>query len=224
MSSLVVPSTSTREDAAMYSGALEFYCAHFNNELSKQATSVVVTEVALQRVKKHPGYVDVVVAYKADVSVYVYRAPVLRDRLAVEEFSNVMQNVLRDVNDNVTVILPFVRTLKSVDKECDVVVSWGEKNALDIYVRVYVTPSQNDSVEHTFTYDRQVFVDEYKLNPRLQGTLFEQIVLFVGDGAQTAFNSVFKPMSKKCLAPRRPRGKKRDPRGTKRRRIHTGKI
>lgn len=41
----------------MYSGALEFYCAHFNNELSKQATSVVVTEVALQRVKKHPSAV-----------------------------------------------------------------------------------------------------------------------------------------------------------------------
>lgn len=213
--SLLVPSSSARDrEGVVYSGALEFHAAHLNHQLTLQNADVNVHEVALQRVEDDPAYVDVVITYEADGNMYTYRVPVLCSVLKnATDFDRVMESVLQDINDNVTKILPFVRTLK-LTRKCHVVVTWEESNKLDVFVRVHL--NKKESVEKTFTYDRHAFVSAYK-EKRMKSTLFGQIVLFIGEGARHAFVDAFaKPTMKGKAAP--------PPRGTKRRRIHHGEI
>lgn len=212
--SLAVPSTSN-SDYGEHSWALVGELAWLNTELTKQKSDVLVKEVALQLIENHPALADLVIVYEVNGVLYNYCIPEKQSKLTKTlEFDNIMKTVLRDINDNVTVFLPVIRTLKSIrrNRKCCIVFDWDESG---IVVTVRVHLNKKNSVEKKFKYDRQAFVDAYKQN-RLEHALFEQIVLFVGDGARVAFEEAKPPMCRKSS-----RG---PPRGTKRDRIHHGKI
>ena len=209
--SLVVPSTSNSDGYGEHSWALVAELAWLNSELTKQKSDVSVKEVALELIEDYPVLVDLVIVYEVDGILYKYRVPVAQSKLTkTPEFDNIMKTVLRDINHNVTVFLPVIRTLKSIrpTRECSVVFDWGESGTLDVFARVHL--NKENSVEKKFKYDRQAFVDAYRLN-RLEHALFEQIVLFFGDGARVAFEEAQPPMVSKYGGP---------PRGAKQTRIH----
>ncbi len=212
--SLVVPSTSNSGGYGKHSWTLMGALAWLNKELTKQKSDVSVKEVALELIEDYPALADLVIVYEVGGFLYKYRIPEEQSKLTKTlEFDNIMKTVLRDINDNVTVFLPVIRTLKSIrrNRKCSIVFDWDE-SGIDVTVRVHLNKKR--SVEKKFKYDRQAFVYAYKQN-RLEHALFKQIVLFIGDGARVAFEEAKPPMCRKSLGP--PRGAKRD-------RIHHGKI
>lgn len=213
--SLVVPSTSNSDGYGKLSWALVVELAWLNKELTAQKSDVLVKEVALELIEDYPALADLVIVYEVGGFLYKYRIPEEQRKFTKTlEFDNIMKTVLRDINDDVTVFLPAIRTIRSIrrNRKCSIVFDWDE-SGIDVTVRVHL--NKKNSVEKKFKYDRQAFVDAYKQN-RLEHALFEQIVLFVGDGARVAFEEAKPPMCRKSS-----RG---PPRGTKRDRIHHGKI
>lgn len=217
--SLIVPSTSDSDGDVPHSWDLVAELAWLNGELTKQKSPVSVKTVALHPCEGYRNHADFVVVYKVGDAKYEYLVPVERSKLTktTEEWHNIMGEVLRDINENVTVFLPALRTLKGIrpNRKCEIHFDWGESGELKVFVLVHLNNRiYIKTVQKEFRYDRQAFVDAYKLK-RLEDALFEQLVYFVGDGACVAFEETFAPMTSKSRGP---------PRGTKRRRNHYGDI
>lgn len=220
--SLSVPSTSKEGGDVPHSWALVIELAWLNVQLAKQKSRVSVTTVALLPCKGHPNHADFVVVYEVGGALLIeYLVPVKRSKMTNKmEWHKIMKDVLRDINQNVRFFLPALRTLQRIcpdHQQCDIHFDWDESGKLKVFVLVEPrdTFPAGVAVKKEFTYDRQAFVNAYKLN-RLEDPLFEQIVYFVGDGAKVAWKEAYKPMSCKCS-----RG---PPRGTKRVYTHHGDI
>lgn len=216
----VIPSTSKEGGGVTHSWPLVGELAWLNGELAKQKSPVSVNIVAVYPCKGHPKYADFVVVYEVGGDKIEYLVPVKRSKMTnKKEWDKIMEKVLRDINVNVTVFLPAMRTLKGIcpdHEQCDLHFDWGESGKLKVFALVEPGDTfPGVAVKKEFTYDRQAFVDAYKRN-RLEDPLFEQIVYFVGDGATVAWKEAYKPMSCKCS-----RGPSR---GTKRVYTHLGDI
>ena len=145
--SLVVPSTSNSDGYGKHSWALVAELAWLNKELTKQESDVLVEEVALELIENHPALADLVIVYEVGGALYKYRIPEEQSKLTKTlEFDNIMKTVLRDINDNVTVFLPVIRTLKSIrrNRKRSIVFDWDE-SGIDVTVRVHL--NKKNSVE-----------------------------------------------------------------------------
>jgi hypothetical protein len=217
--SLIVPSTSDSDGDVPHSWDLVAELAWLNGELTKQKSPVSVKTVALHPCEGYRNHADFVVVYKVGDAKYEYLVPVERSKLTktTEEWHNIMGEVLRDINENVTVFLPALRTLKGIrpNRKCEIHFDWGESGELKVFVLVHLNNRiYIKTVQEEFRYDRQAFVDAYKLK-RLEDALFEQLVYFVGDGAKVAFEEACKPMCRKSMPVYH---------GTKRARTHHGAL
>ena len=193
--SLVVPSTSNSDGYGEHSWALVAELAWLNSELTKQRSDVSVKEVALELIEDYPVLVDLVIVLGADGILYKYRVPVAQSR--VDQNPGVRQHHENCVTrhqpqrDGLSAGNQNAQSIRPT-RECSVVFDWGESGTLDVFARVHL--NKENSVEKKFReYDRQAFVDAYRLN-RLEHALFEQIVLFFGDGARVAFEEAQPPM------------------------------